>query len=72
MPLPDQLEWLAFAAGRCDRMLLGTAIVILPLHHPVVLAKRVATLDRLSSGRVLLGIGVGWNWQEYVACGAEW
>jgi probable F420-dependent oxidoreductase len=53
-------------------LLLGTAIVILPLHHPVVLAKRVATLDQLSGGRVRLGIGLGWNPQEYAACGASW
>lgn len=71
-PLPDPLEWLAFAAAHSDTLLLGTAILILPLHHPVVLAKRVATLDRVSGGRFRLGIGVGWNRQEFVACGAEW
>jgi len=63
---------LAFAAGQCERLVLGTAILILPLHHPVVLAKRIATLDRVAAGRLLIGIGVGWNQQEYVACGAEW
>ena len=71
-PLPDPLEWLAFAAGHSESLLLGTAILILPLHHPVVLAKRVATLDRVSAGRFRLGVGVGWNRQEFVACGAEW
>jgi probable F420-dependent oxidoreductase len=71
-PLPDPLQWLAFAAASTTSLLLGTAIVILPLHHPVVLAKRVATLDQLSGGRVRLGIGLGWNPQEYAACGAAW
>jgi probable F420-dependent oxidoreductase len=72
VPLPDPLEWLAFAAGRCERILLGTAIIILPIHNPVVLAKRIATLDRVSSERLLLGVGVGWNEQEFAACGADW
>jgi probable F420-dependent oxidoreductase len=71
-PLPDPLEWLSFAAAHSTTLLLGTAILILPLHQPVVLAKRVATLDQLSGGRVRLGIGVGWNPQEYAACGATW
>jgi probable F420-dependent oxidoreductase len=72
LPLPDPLDWLAFAAARTTTLLLGTAILILPLHHPVVLAKRISTLDQLSDGRVRLGIGVGWNQQEFAACGAEW
>lgn len=71
-PLPDPIDWLAFAAAHSTSLILGTAVVILPLHQPVVLAKRVATLDQLSGGRVCLGIGVGWNRQEFVACGAEW
>jgi probable F420-dependent oxidoreductase len=71
-PLPDPLEWLAFAAAQSETMLLGTAVLILPLHHPVTLAKRVATLDQVSHGRVLLGVGVGWNREEYAACGAPW
>jgi probable F420-dependent oxidoreductase len=72
VPLPDPLEWLAFAAARTTTLLIGTAVLILPLHHPVVMAKRVATLDHMSGGRLLLGVGVGWNRQEYVACRASW
>ena len=72
VPLPDPLEWLAFAAARTTTLLIGTAVLILPLHHPVVMAKRIATLDQMSGGRLLLGVGVGWNRQEYVACGASW
>jgi len=66
-PLPDPLEWLAFVAGRSDTLLLGTAILLATLHHPLTLAKRVATLDQLSGGRVRLGVGIGWNEQEYEA-----
>jgi probable F420-dependent oxidoreductase len=72
VPLPDPLEWLAFAAARTSTLLIGTAVLILPLHHPAVMAKRVATLDQVSGGRLRLGVGVGWNEQEYVACGASW
>ena len=72
VPLPDPLEWLAYAAARTTTLLVGTAVLILPLHHPAVMAKRVATLDQVSGGRLRLGVGVGWNEQEYVACGASW
>lgn len=68
-PLPDPLDWLAFAAAHSERLLLGTAVLLAPLHHPLVLAKRLATLDRLSNGRVLLGAGIGWNEQEYEQIG---
>lgn len=68
-PLPDPLEWLAFAAGHSDTLLLGTSVLLAPLHNPLVLAKRVASLDRLSHGRVRLGIGIGWNEQEYEQVG---
>jgi probable F420-dependent oxidoreductase len=72
VPLPDPLEWLAYAAARTTTLLIGTAVLILPLHHPVVMAKRAATLDHISGGRLRLGVGVGWNRQEYAACGASW
>ena len=48
----DPLEWLAFAAGVTEKINLGTGVLLLPLHAPVILAKRVATLDALSGGRV--------------------
>jgi probable F420-dependent oxidoreductase len=63
----DPLEWLAFAAGVTDRLKLGTGVLLLPLHAPIILAKRVATLDALSGGRVLLGVGIGWQKEEYAA-----
>ena len=68
-PIPDPLEWLAFAAALTTTVKLGTAILILPEHNPVHLAKRVATIDALSGGRVILGIGVGWMKEESEAVG---
>src|SRR6202035_694523 len=50
---------------------LSTGVVVLPAHHPVVLAKRLATVDRLSKGRVRLCIGLGWMREELEACGAD-
>jgi probable F420-dependent oxidoreductase len=69
--IPDPLLWLAFVAGQTSRINLGTNVVILPEHQPVVLAKSVATLDTLSGGRVRLGIGVGELPEEYLAVGME-
>ena len=68
--LPDPLMWLAYVASATTRIKLGTAVMILPQHNPVIMAKQVATLDHLSGGRVLLGIGVGWLKEEFEAIGA--
>src|SRR5215471_21620659 len=46
-PLPDPLEWLSYVAACTERVLLGTAIFLLPLHRPPIMAKRFATLDQL-------------------------
>ncbi|MGC4788036.1 LLM class F420-dependent oxidoreductase [Micromonospora sp. DT178] len=67
--IPDPLHWLTFAAAHTSRLVLGTAMLILPLHHPVALAKRLATLDVLSGGRLIAGVGVGWLREEYDAVG---
>jgi probable F420-dependent oxidoreductase len=67
--IPDPLHWLTFAAAHTDRLMLGTAMLILPEHNPVHLAKRLATLDVLSGGRLIAGIGVGWLAEEYDAVG---
>lgn len=69
MPIPDPLVWLAYVAGATQRIKLGTGILIVPQRNPVVLAKTVATLDAMSGGRVLLGIGVGWLEEEFDAIG---
>ena len=67
--LPDPLIWLAYVAAATSRIKLGTAILIVPQHNPVIAAKQVATLDHLSGGRMLLGIGVGWLKEEFEAIG---
>ena len=69
-PLPDPLIWMAYVAARTGRIRLGTGILILPQHNPVITAKQVATLDVMSGGRVLLGIGVGWLEEEFNVIGA--
>lgn len=68
-PIPDPLVWLAFAAAATETIRLGTGILILPQRNPLILAKEVATLDRLSGGRVELGVGVGWLREEFDALG---
>jgi probable F420-dependent oxidoreductase len=69
-PVPDPLDLLAFLAGRTTSLGLATGVLVLPNHHPVVLAKRVATIDALSGGRLRLGVGMGWLREEVEACGA--
>ncbi len=69
--IPDPLIWLAFVASRTTTIKLGTNVVIVPEHQPVVLAKAAATLDFLSGGRLNLGIGVGELPEEYAAVGME-
>ena len=70
--MPDPLEYLSFVAACTERLVLGTAVVVATLHQPAVLAKRVATLDALSGGRVRLGVGSGWQVEEYAACGVPY
>jgi probable F420-dependent oxidoreductase len=70
-PLPDPLIWMSYVAAATNRIRLATGILILPQHNPVVTAKQVATLDCMSGGRVLLGIGVGWLAEEFAAIGAD-
>jgi probable F420-dependent oxidoreductase len=67
-PVPDPLDLLAFLAGHTERLGLATGVLVLPNHHPVVLAKRVATVDALSGGRLRLCVGVGWLREELEAC----
>lgn len=69
---PDPLDWLAFAAGCTRDLKLGTAMVLLPEHNPVVLAKRLATVDVLSGGRLYAGLGIGWMREEYESLGVPY
>lgn len=70
--IPDPLIWLTWVAAATRTINLATGIVILPQRNPVILAKECATLDRLSKGRLLLGIGVGWLREEFDALGVPW
>lgn len=70
--MPDPLEWLSFAAAVTSRIKLGTSVVVASQHSAAILAKRVATLDALSRGRVVLGVGIGWQKEEYAAVGVPY
>ena len=73
LPIADPLECLSFVAAVTDRILLGTGVLLLPYHEPVVLAKRLATIDLLSKGRMrLLTIGVGSLPGEAAAVGVDY
>lgn len=61
----EPLETLAYVAASTRRILLGTSIVNAPFQSPVLLARRFATLDRLSNGRAIAGLGQGWMEQEF-------
>lgn len=67
--LPDPLIWLSCMASVTATIKLATGVLILPQHNPVLAAKQVATLDFMSNGRVLLGVGVGWLEEEFLAVG---
>jgi len=60
---------LTWAAAATKRVRLGTSVIVLPMHHPVPVAKQIATLQSLSEGRVIFGIGVGWLEAEFAALG---
>src|ERR1700759_5216755 len=73
--VPAQADWLdpmitlSFAAAASSRITLATGVLLLPEHNPVVVAKQAASLDRLSGGRLTLGVGVGWSREEFDALG---
>jgi probable F420-dependent oxidoreductase len=69
IPIADPFTTLAYAAACTSTIRLGTGICLVPEHNPLVLAKTVATLDRLSGGRLILGAGVGWLAEEFTALG---
>ncbi|MEY2643226.1 MAG: Pyrimidine monooxygenase RutA [Actinomycetota bacterium] len=64
-------ELLSFAAALSSHMMLGTSVVVAGYHRPVELAQRVATLDQLSEGRVILGVGAGWSTDEHAQMGVD-
>ncbi len=67
--VPEAMTGLATLAALAERAVVGTAVLLLPLYHPVVVAKQVAELDRMTDGRVALGVGVGGEYpDEFAAC----
>ncbi len=73
--VPADADWLnpmavlAYCAGITSRIRLGTGVLLLAEHNPVVMAKHAASVDVLSAGRLVLGIGVGWSAAEFAALG---
>src|SRR6266568_6603021 len=63
----EPIEALSYVAGSTKRIKLGTSIVNAPFQSPLLLARRLATLDSLSNGRVIAGIGQGWMEEEFIA-----
>ena len=68
-PFYDPFLTLAWLAGLTKRLELGTTVIIVPYRHPLETARLVADVDRLSGGRLILGVGVGWAKQEFAALG---
>jgi probable F420-dependent oxidoreductase len=64
----DPIELLTFTAANTEKIALGTSVIDMLFHNPVILAKRFATLDVLSQGRVICGLGIGWSKDEYQCC----
>lgn len=68
-PIPDPVLPLGFVAAVTEKIKLATGILILPQRHPTYVAKEFATLDNLSKGRAILGVGIGWLHEEFAAVG---
>jgi probable F420-dependent oxidoreductase len=70
-PLVEPISALSFMAGLTSKIKLGTGVMILPQRHPFYVAKELATLDLISTGRAILGIGSGWCAEEFAALGLD-
>jgi probable F420-dependent oxidoreductase len=67
----DPLDALTFAAAQTKKITLGTSVLDMPYYNPVLLARRLSTIDFLSNGRLRVGLGLGWSKDEMDAAGAE-
>src|SRR5216684_3460836 len=65
----DPVLTLTWVAAVTERVRLGTSVIVLPMRHPLPLAKELSTLHNLSNGRLILGVGVGWLEPEFAALG---
>jgi len=70
-PVFDAFAWLAYLAAKTERVRLGTNVYLLGLRHPFAAARAVQTLDQVSNGRSLLGVGAGWLRQEWTSAGLD-
>ncbi len=70
-PIIDSLSMLTAIAARTSRIKLGTGVLVLPLRNPVVIAKTLTSLDRISKGRLILGTAAGWYAREFDAVGVD-
>jgi probable F420-dependent oxidoreductase len=67
----DPIETLTFAAAHTNQVSLGTSVLDIPFYNPVLLARRLSTLDQVSNGRLKVGFGLGWSKDEHDAVGAS-
>jgi len=67
----DPLDTLTFAAAHTKKIALGTSVLDIPYYNPVVLARRLTTIDQFSNGRLVVGLGLGWSKDEMDASGAD-
>lgn len=70
--LNGQVASMAMAVAATERLVVGSAVTLVAQHDPIWLAKELATIDHHSGGRVALGVGYGWNREEYEAHGHPW
>jgi len=67
----EAVTTLAYLAGRTSRVRLGASVIVVPMRNAVVLAKELATIDNLSRGRLIAGVGVGWSRPEFANVGVS-
>lgn len=68
-PFLDSFTCLAFLAGCTEKIMLGISVLVLPYRHPLYWARVAASIERLSKGRLIMGVGVGWMEEEFAALG---
>src|SRR5947207_2615864 len=71
-PFLDSMACLSFLAARTERIRLGISVLVLPYRHPLYWARLAATIDHLSKGRLVMGVGIGWMREEFDALGVPY